>query len=304
MTGPPPVPLSTPFLASLAAEARQRVASPERLEQALADALELARATFPELRLSGATFLAFLAQKIPAGKCPEEVLLELKVADLYLACACLEREPRAVARLEKEYLGAEVDAALARMETPAVATEDVKQLISQKLLLSQDESQPPRLARYAGTGDLRSWLCVVAVRAALDQLRRTHETGPLDDGALVDAVSPEEDQELQYLKRLYRTEFKAAFGEAMETLSTRERNILRHQVLDGLTLDQIGAIYNVHRATVARWNARLRERLLSHTRRALLARLHTGKDELESIMRLIGSQLDVSIHRYLKIQKD
>ena len=41
-----------------------------------------------------------------------------------------------------------------------------------------------------------------------------------------------------------RTQFKGAFAEAMATLTTRERNILRHQVLDGLTLDQIGAIYN------------------------------------------------------------
>jgi hypothetical protein len=50
---------------------------------------------------------------------------------------------------------------------------------------------------------------------------------------------------------------------------------------------------------VARWNAKLRERLLTHTRRALLQRLNTSRSEFESIMRLIGSQLDVSIRRHL-----
>lgn len=291
--------LSDLFLPHLAPAARRMVGSNQRLEHVLADALELAHTSFPELSLPDGTYLAFLAHRIAEGKCPEEVIPSLKVADLYLACACLERDQKAIARLENEYLGAEVDAALCRMETAAVQIEDIKQLISQKLLLGEGD-RPPRLQRYAGTGDLRSWLCVVAVRAALDQLRREKETNPLDDGMLADAVSPGEDQELLYLKRLYSNEFKAAFAEAMEALTTRERNILRHQVLDGLTLDQIGAIYNVHRATVARWNARLRERLLSDTRKALLTRLHTSGGELESIMRLIGSQLDVSIRRHLR----
>jgi len=291
------------FLVHLDPDTSQRIVSPKRLEQALTDALELARSTFPEIQVPTATFMAFLAERVPADKTPEDVLLKLKVADLYLACACLQRDPHAVTRLETEYMGAEINAALARMETASFQIDDVKQLISQKLLVGES-GKPARLARYAGTGDLRSWLCVVAVRVALDLLRREKDTGPLDDGVLADAVSGEEDQELQYLKRLYRTQFKAAFAEAMNTLTTRERNILRHQVLDGLTLDQIGAVYNVHRATVARWNAKLRERLLTHTRRALLQRLNTSRSEFESIMRLIGSQLDVSIRRHLLGRED
>ena len=289
--------LSPLFLPHLPAGAEGRIASSDRLEQSLADVLELSRATFPDIPLPPETFLAFLARRIPEGKSVEVGLLELKVADLYLACACLERIPRAVARFEAEYL-VEIKQALSRMETAAVQVEDVKQMICQKLLTADGEA-PPRLARYSGSGDLRSWLCVVAVRAALDQLRREKDAPPIADSAMADAVAPEEDQELQYLKQLYRVEFKAAFEEALATLTTRERNILRHQVLDGLTLDQIGAVYNVHRATVARWNARLRERLLKQTRRALLARLHTTGSELESIMRLIQSHLDVSIRRHL-----
>jgi RNA polymerase sigma-70 factor (ECF subfamily) len=290
------------FLPHLSAEAMDAIGSLDRLELALSDALELARGTFSEIPLPTEPFLAHLAQRIPNGARPDEILLELKVADLYLACACLRGVPQAVARFESEYL-VDVRAALARMETATMQIEDVKQMICQKLLVG-DAGSPPRLARYAGSGDLRSWLCVVAVRAALDQLRKEKDTDPLDDGAMADAVAPEEDQELQYLKRLYRTEFKGAFEEALASLTTRERNILRHQVLDGLTLDQIGAIYNVHRATVARWNAKLRERLLGHTRRALLSRLNATQTEFESIMRLIQSHLDVSIRRHLTREEE
>jgi RNA polymerase sigma-70 factor (ECF subfamily) len=139
--------LSTYFWPHLSPEVREAVASRDRLDSALADVLELARSSFPEVHLAPEVFLAFLAGKVPSGKQPEEAVLQLKVADLYLACACLHREPNAVARLENEYLGAEVDAALARMETPSVQIEDVKQLISQKLLVSEHEDRPARLAR-------------------------------------------------------------------------------------------------------------------------------------------------------------
>jgi len=137
------------------------------------------------------------------------------------------------------------------------------------------------------------------VRAALDLIRREKTTTELNDETLADVVSPSEDQELQYIKQLYRTEFKSAFAEALSQLTTRERNVLRHQMLDGLTLDQIASIYNVHRATVARWNAALREKLLTFTRKNLHDRLRTDRSEFESIMRLIQSHFDVSIRRHL-----
>ena len=41
----------------------------------------------------------------------------------------------------------------------------------------------------------------------------------------------------------------------MQTLSAQERTVLRLHVLDGLGTDEIGALYKVHRTTVARWQA-------------------------------------------------
>jgi RNA polymerase sigma-70 factor (ECF subfamily) len=140
---------------------------------------------------------------------------------------------------------------------------------------------------------------VTAVREAIDLLRKLKREQPLDDSALVELTSPDEDQELHYLKRLYREEFKAAFQQALAALSARERTILRYNLLDNLNIDQIGAIYNVHRATVARWIAKARETLLSETREILMQKLRVNEGEFESIMRLIQSHFDVSIHHFL-----
>jgi RNA polymerase sigma-70 factor (ECF subfamily) len=285
------------FIPYLSPKVRQQISSAHNLEQTLHSVLRLARDAWPAFSLSEQTFLPFLAQHLPEGRSVERSLAELKVADLYLACACLQGQAAAVAAFKAEVLPA-TEAALARMETATVQVADIQQLLTQKLLVG-DDRHPPKLALYSGSGDLRSWLCVTAVRTALDILRREKDCKPLDDGDMADSFSEADDQELQYLKRIYRKEFKDAFQESLSTLTSRERNILRHLLLDGLTLDQVAALHNVHRATIARWNARLREKLLKATRRSLQARLHTSAREFDSIMRLIQSQFDVSIVSHL-----
>jgi hypothetical protein len=42
----------------------------------------------------------------------------------------------------------------------------------------------------------------------------------------------------------------------VRTLSRRDRNLLRYQYFDHLTVDDIGALHRVHRATAARGVAR------------------------------------------------
>jgi RNA polymerase sigma-70 factor (ECF subfamily) len=71
--------------------------------------------------------------------------------------------------------------------------------------------------------------------------------------------------------------------------------------LDGLGGDAIGRFYGgVHRSTVLRWIEAARERILGETRRLLAARLRLSSSELDSLVRLVESQLDTSILRPLR----
>lgn len=284
------------FLGGLAPALRERMSSLSHLEGVLRDILESARAAWPEIELDPEDFLPYLAERLPADSEAERALLEIRAGDLYLACACVRGNDRAMAAFETHHFP-EIHAALLRRD-PSGQLEDIKQTLYQKLFLG-DEEHTPKIGQYAGRGDLRSWVCVTAVREAIDLLRKAKREQPLDDSALVDLTSADEDQELHYLKRLYREQFKAAFEQALGTLSARERTILRYNLLDGLNIDQIGAIYNVHRATIARWIAAAREKLLAGTRAILMQRLRVDQGEFESIMRLIQSHFDVSIHHFL-----
>ena len=62
----------------------------------------------------------------------------------------------------------------------------------------------------------------------------------------------------------------------------------------------IGSIYRVHRATASRWLVRAREALLDGVRRSLMDQLGANAAEVESILVLVHSQLDLSLSRILK----
>jgi RNA polymerase sigma-70 factor (ECF subfamily) len=91
---------------------------------------------------------------------------------------------------------------------------------------------------------------------------------------------------LQYLKALYGAAFRDPFRAALAGLGAREKNILRQHFLDGMTLDDLGSAYEVHRVTAARWIQGARVQLLKGTRAefAKTARLRPG--ECDSVLRV------------------
>ena len=85
----------------------------------------------------------------------------------------------------------------------------------------------------------------------------------------------------------------------MLQLSPRARTMLRLHLVHGLTIDEIAPMHKVHRATAARWLARARGEVLERSRARLGQLLETDARDVESIMHLIASRLDVSIARHL-----
>lgn len=291
-------------LAQAFLSAREGLAPPEplpALEARLVRALEVARATWPTVALDSAHFTAHLARHLPPDR-PLEALEQLHLGDLYLACACTQGVPAALAAFESRFLP-EVARAVARMKLPPSTVDELCQQLRQKMLVSTPDA-PARLAAYPGTGPLSGWVRAAALWLALDLQRRNAGESSADDSALPLLVEPGDDPELAYLKRTYRAEFNAAFAQALTVLAPRQRNVLRLKFLDGLSIDQLGALYSVHRATAARWVAAAQEALLEETRRLLTERLRLTHTQLDSVLRLISSQLDVNLSRLLRSRLD
>jgi RNA polymerase sigma-70 factor (ECF subfamily) len=254
--------------------------------------VESARRSFPTVDLPAEVYVAYLRERIPADVAEPVGLRQMYTADLYLACACARGDRNAVAVFEEHYLS-RLDRVLGGMGFDADTRADVKQDVRSCLLVG--DGQRAEIVDFVGRGDLRSWVRVVAVRRALRRrLAARHEVA-VEDCELLQRIVAPGDPELDYAKRIYRDAFQRAFANAVQTLPDRERTILRQHHLDGLTVEQLGALYRVHRATAARMVVRARVLLLEATRADMMTQLEVESQELDSILRMIRSRIDVSV---------
>jgi RNA polymerase sigma-70 factor (ECF subfamily) len=296
------------------------------LDQALAGALTVARATWKDVTaaaVSDEVFVAYLAARVAT---PDAAgIAAVKIADLYLACGCAIGAPRAIVLFEQHYLS-EVPSYVGQIDRSGEFADEVRQQLSERLLVTRDPanpSAPRKIADYTGRGPLGGWLRVAAVRIGLN-VKRSQKPMPLTrvadaperaqdaadgahaghDGGGGHMNAPSPDPELDYLKLRYRNELREAFALTLASLDGEARAVLKMHYLDGLNIDEIGASFRVHRSTVARWLAQARERILEETRKLLSSRLQIGRAEAESVIHLVQSQLDVSIYRYLGKKTD
>jgi len=121
----------------------------------------------------------------------------------------------------------------------------------------------------------------------------------VDDGEFFDRMLPQDDPELGFLRAQYRETVDAALRAALAGLDARSRALLRYQLIDGWSIDQVGKLYGVHRATAARWLSDAREALGELIRAELAARLRIATEDVDSIVRLVQSRVDMSLDRLL-----
>ena len=286
------------FLAGLPEAVRASAAAvtdlPLRLE-ALAEVAE----RYPEL--SRHDFVRYAARHVGESEDVAGSLSSLHAEDLALACACSHGDEAALTDAT-ERLAPAIRAAAARV-LPEDAVEDHLADVLQRLLVAVPPA-PPDIAKYSGRGRLVKWVQTVAVRAAHSRTRKRTEDPSDDVESLAARLVESSDPELAALKATYRAQFKAAFRRALAELTPQRRNVLRLELLDRLTIDAIARLYNVHPATISRWRADTRGKLLRSTRRVFQREHAVARDEFESIMRLIGSQLEVSLPRLLDEDED
>jgi RNA polymerase sigma-70 factor (ECF subfamily) len=264
------------------------------LDAALARAVANAQARWPTVRLPPHEFVAYVAARIGPDESPLDQLASRQRDDLYLAFGCSVGDAAAVAAFDHAILR-DLPRALRRGDLDQAHLEDTRQQVATKLLATN----PPVIGQYAGRGSLRGWVRVIAIRESGRLLAGQVQEKPVGDDALFDAVAHGVVPSQSLLKDAYRQSFKRAFEEALAALSIHDRLLLRQHFLDGLSIDRMATLHDVHRATAARWIAKLVEKLLVDTRARLQLALRLEADELDSVLRLIQSCLDASIGRAL-----
>jgi RNA polymerase sigma-70 factor (ECF subfamily) len=232
------------------------------------------RAAWPGIPLALEDFERCFARHAEKGALP----LERYAPDAYVAYACAKGVPEALATFERLH-AADLAHAAASIEASHAFTQEVVKIARERLLVSKNGA-PGKIAEYGGGAPLKTWLCAVALRTALNVQKRGRgrcETLLEDQDLRVVERGPE----FEYLRGRYKQAFEDAVRAALERLAPKQRLLLRLNVIDGLSVDKVGALYKVGRPTAARW--------LANARGVLLAQVHS---ELHAKMRLTSSELD------------
>ncbi len=287
------------FLASLPAERVGDFASLAELPERLAEVCSRAREAWPALETSAENFLAYLAERSVGDKAPAAALEEFDAPGLYLACACASQEAPAL-RAFQELLSPYARSVAMRMGLSASDAEDLVATLSEQLLVG-DGQGAPRIVQYQGRGNLRAWLKISVTRMALRRSKKHQKQQEVPEEAQLLPESAEDDLLLAYLRHQYREPFTAAFRQAFHNLSNDDRLLMRRKFVDGLTGDELASLHQIHRGTVIRRLARARQQLVDEIRATLVQRLKVSDDEVDSIIRVLRSQLDASFGSLLGV---
>jgi RNA polymerase sigma-70 factor (ECF subfamily) len=268
-------------------------ALPDGLDGLVAERVARAIAAWPTVSVDEQLFVTAIVKRLSADS-PVRSLHAMQTDDLYLATACAAGDPGALRAFETSY-GPAIARTIASTSTPTAERADVGQIVRVRLLVAPANGGMPRIASYSGRGSLRAWVRVVATREAARMVGRREVM--VCEEVLVGALADTDTPEVAYIKRLYCGEFERAFHAAAQALDDRARTLLRGHALDGLSIDQLAARHGVHRATAARWVEAARHTLVAETHREMARRLRLSRGELAGVLRLIRSQVDVTLPR-------
>lgn len=252
------------------------------------------RAAWPQLTVDDALYRRAIAARVAsrAGETADRVVRTMPAADLYLAAACAVGDPAAIAAF-RDVHGPAIRQVLGRLGAPIATIDETEQRVLVMLFVGEGGGAP-QITTFSGRGRLRSWLRSVAIRTGRRLMGVLHGGDDREDD-LDDLPGAVRDPELELLRARYATEVKAAFASALAALSERQRNVLRQYYLDELTIDQLAALYQINRATAARWVAGARLAIVTRTRELLVGELGVASSDVDSIIRLVRSQLSLSL---------
>jgi RNA polymerase sigma-70 factor (ECF subfamily) len=215
-------------------------------------------------------------------------------SERFLVAACIAGVPAALVAFDRDLI-AQVPRFIARIDNSPAFGAEVAQLVREKLLLAPFA----RLREYSGAGPLAGWVRIVASRTALELKRRGHAEARRNVDLAREVARVPAFSEWELLRDKYRESVEAALREALAGLPAQDRMVLRLYVIGRKNIAEIGKVFGVHRATVARWIQAAESRIFSETVARLEGSAGISKAECESIARGLVSRLDISLEKLL-----
>jgi RNA polymerase sigma-70 factor (ECF subfamily) len=144
---------------------------------------------------------------------------------------------------------------------------------------------------YSGRGPLTGWLRVIAIRFVRQLERKDNRLVRTDDEAASRLAVSEPNPEVALLRQRHGAQLVDALKTASAALTDRDRAPIKMAVIDELSIDELCRVYNVHRATVARWIVRLKQQIFDEAVSPLRRRIDLDTGDVESLCRAESARL-------------
>ncbi len=246
----------------------------------------------PEVDLDAPGLAQFLVERLPADERTAAALSQLRLSELCLAWACLEAQPRALATFERDVMPRVADA-VRGVEANAERAADVVNATRARLLVS-DGAREAGLSHYGGRGPLASFAMVVAMRLAVDAQRQGKPAQTLEE-ALAVACDPRLRADEALDRHLLGGAVQKALAEATAALTARQRTLLKLHVVQGVSAEQLGRMYRVHRATSTRWLTEARQKVMEQMTATLRRELKVGAETFAELTPHLLEGVDLTL---------
>ncbi|MEM6989955.1 MAG: hypothetical protein AAF721_05645, partial [Myxococcota bacterium] len=199
------------------------------------------RRVHPDVDVTEPEFAAALGAAVVAGSDWASV----DAGEVFVAAGCAHGRREALHNFETLYLSG-LPRVLARLGLDDAAVADAIQAAREKLLVAPPSGGPIRVVRYAGRGQLKALVRVVATRAAVDIQRRAVRQQEVPAEHLSAVLIASTDPEALAAGADKADTFRAAFERAVAELPAADRMALRLYVLQGVGIDGVAKAWGIH----------------------------------------------------------
>ena len=261
------------------------------LEQILAEG----QAAWPKLEVAEDAVISFLCGHLNPEEDLESQIEKIIPADLYLASGCAAGDDAALSAFEEAYWSW-LRQVLKGKGIVEGAADEALQRLRNHLFLPRT-TRPAAIYAYNAQHSLKAWVRVVALRIGLMLLREQRPDFSYNDEYIGDALAPQEDPELAYLRQRCQGHFKVALSEVIAKLPDRDRTLLKQYYVHELTFSEMARIYNVDKSRPRRWVGRIRDHVREETRNVLRQRLRLTETQCDSLIRAAENELNLTLSR-------
>lgn len=222
--------------------------------------------------------------------------VELVLEDLVLVWAVLEGNAAALGRVDTLIVG------LARRAAGnAIEPAELAQRVRTRLLVGE-KGKEARLSTYDGRGRLKSWLWT-ATKLELLQATRGMGQAPTEDvEELTHLASAQRSPEAAARSQRDAKVVSRALRGALEVLDAKERTLLRMRFVDGVSTEELGRMFQVHRTTAQRWIEGAQAKIMTAMRARLQEETKLDRGDVDSLVGDVAQS--ISLHLSQVLTKD